>query len=302
MPALFAFYLSTLVLLAPMLTCVGVGLYWGKRQLPFSANFLALLVTSVSTPALVFHTLVTTELDNAVLLELGGLSVLVLFVCAVVCGIALYLLRLPVRALLQTAAFPNSGNLGLPMSMLAFGPDGFSAAIVFFAVCAFVQNTIGVRTLPGAGAAGAWRSPVLIASVLAVLVRVFDASLPGWALESVQLLGSLTVPLMLISLGYALSSIPMSGMRTGSVVAMLRLVLGFATTWAVTWALGLSATLQGVVVLQMTMPCAVLSYMFATRYTDKGEISAGAVLVSTVAFLLLSPLILVLVGAPISGW
>ncbi|MGE4340367.1 MAG: AEC family transporter, partial [Pigmentiphaga sp.] len=89
MPALIAFYLSTLVLLAPMLTCVGVGLYWGKRQLPFSANFLALLVTSVSTPALVFHTLVTTELDNAVLLELGGISVLVLFVCAVVCGLAL---------------------------------------------------------------------------------------------------------------------------------------------------------------------------------------------------------------------
>lgn len=302
MAALIAFYVSTLVLLAPMMTCVGVGVYWGKRQLPFSANFLALLVTSISTPALVFHTLVTTQLDNRVLLEIGGVTLLVLLVSSALCALALRLLGLPVRALMQTAAFPNSGNLGLPISMLAFGAAGFSAAIVFFAVCAFVQNTIGVRTLPNAGVKGAWRSPVLVASLLAVACRVFELTLPGWVIESVALLGSLTVPLMLISLGYALSGIPISGVRTGSVVAAMRLVLGPLAAWGVTEALGLSAEMQGVIILQMAMPCAVLSYMFAVRYTDKGEVSAGAVLVSTVGFLVLSPVILVLVGASIPGW
>ena len=302
MAALIAFYVSTLVLLAPMMTCVGVGVYWGKRQLPFSANFLALLVTSISTPALVFHTLVTTQLDNRVLLEIGGVTLLVLLVSSALCALALRLLGLPVRALMQTAAFPNSGNLGLPISMLAFGAAGFSAAIVFFAVCAFVQNTIGVRTLPNAGVKGAWRSPVLVASLLAVACRVFELTLPGWVIESVALLGSLTVPLMLISLGYALSGIPISGVRTGSVVAAMRLVLGPLAAWGVTEALGLSAEMQGVIILQMAMPCAVLSYMFAVRYTDKGEVSAGAVLVSTVGFLVLSPVILVMVGASIPGW
>ncbi len=302
MLALLAFYLSTLVLLAPMLTCVGVGVYWGKRDLPFSPNFLALLVTSISTPALVFHTLATTELDNALLLEIGGITLLVLLAAALVSALMLRLLGLPVRALLMTTAFPNSGNLGLPMSLMAFGPEGFSAAIVFFAVCAFIQNTIGVRTLPNAGVQGAWRSPVLVASVLAVAVRFVDLTLPGWVLESAFMLGSLTVPLMLISLGYALSSIPVGGLRAGSVIAAIRLTLLPLTAWAVTWALGLPPALQGVIVLQMAMPCAVISYMFATRYTDKGEVAAGAVLVSTIAFLLLSPLILRLVGAPIPGW
>ena len=111
-----AFYLSTLVLLAPLMTCVGVGIYWGKRDLPFSPNFLALLVTSVSTPALVFYTLVSTELDNDVLLEIGLVTALCLFVSALLCAAALRALGLPVRALMQTAAFPNAGNLGLPLA------------------------------------------------------------------------------------------------------------------------------------------------------------------------------------------
>lgn len=301
MYSLFAFYISALALLAPMLACVGVGAYWGKRALPFSANFLALLVTSVSTPALVFHTLVTTELDNAVLLELGGATLLILLVCGLASAAALWLLRLPVRALLQTTMFPNAGNLGLPLAYLAFGDAGFSGAIVFFAVRAFVQNTIGVRLLPNAGVKGAWKSPVMIASVLAVVLRGFNSGLPQWVLDSAELLGSLTVPLMLISLGYALAFIPASGLRAGSVVAALRLVLGAASAWAVSSVMGLSASMQGLFILQMTMPCAVMSYMYATRYTDKGEVSAGAVLVSTVAFLALSPLIMALVGAPIPG-
>lgn len=297
--SLLAFYVSTLALLAPMLTCVGVGTYWGRRQLPFSPNFLALLVTAVSTPALVFHTLVTTELEDRLLLTLGGTTLLVLLASGIISALALRALRLPVRALLQTTMFPNAGNLGLPLAYLAFGDEGFSGAIVFFAVCAFVQNTIGVRTLPNAGIGAAWKSPVLVASVSAVVLRAFGVSLPAWALDSAALLGSLTVPLMLISLGYALAAIPASGIRSGSVIGGLRLIIGAASAWLVTTLLGLSSTMQGLFILQMTMPCAVISYMYATRYTDKGEVAAGAVLVSTVAFFVLSPLIMAAVGAPI---
>lgn len=292
MPSLITFYLSTLALLAPLITCAGVGLYWGKRQLPFSANFLALLVTSVSTPSLVFSTLYSTSLDNRTLLDIAIAVTLALLLAMLLCALALKLLGLPLRALLQTATFPNAGNLGLPLSLLAFGEAGFSAAVAFFAISSFMQNTLGVRTLPDGRQAASWRSPIVVASFTAVACRLLDLSLPEWLLESTRLLGTLTVPLMLVSLGYALSSIPASGLRGGSVVAALRLVIGLASGWAVTWLLGLSPLLSGVVILQMTMPCAVLSYMYASRYTNKAEISAGAVLVSTVAFLLLSPFLL----------
>jgi predicted permease len=301
MAALLAFYLSTLMMLAPIVTCVGIGLIWTRRNLPFAGNFLGLLVTSVTTPALVFHTLVTTELDNRVLMEIGLATSLALGFAAVFCAVGLKLLRLPVRELLQTATFPNAGNIGLPLAMVAFGQAGFSGAIVFMAVCSFFQNTIGVRSLPGAAAVNAWRSPVVVTTVIAVVCRSLNLELPSWALESAEMVGSLTVPLMLISLGAALAYIPASGLRTGSWIAGLRLLAGAAGGVLAGWVCGLDASLAGLITLQMTMPCAVLSYMYASRYTDKGELSAGAVLVSTIAFLLLSPAILAAVGAPLGA-
>ncbi len=298
MSALVSLYFFTLSSLAPLLSCAAIGVYWARRKLPFSANFLSVLVTSVSTPALVFITLYSTALDNQTMLEIGFATIASLLTAMMLCALALKLMHLPVRNLLQTAAFPNAGNLGLPLAQVAFGDDGLSAAVVFFAICAFMQNTIGVRTLPVRGSkVSGWRSPVLIASVLAVTLRLLDIPLMDWIIESVTLVGSLTVPLMLISLGYGLSNIPSRGLRAGSAVASLRLILGGLSAWLVTTILGLNEMLSSLIVLQMTMPCAVLSYIFAVRYTDNSEISAGAVLISTVAFLLLSPLILVLVGA-----
>jgi predicted permease len=64
MLAIAQFYLSAIVLMLPLLSCVGIGLFWGKRDLPFGGNFITTLVTSVTTPALVFHTFVTTHLDD----------------------------------------------------------------------------------------------------------------------------------------------------------------------------------------------------------------------------------------------
>ena len=37
------------------------------------------------------------------------------------------------------------------------------------------------------------------------------------------------------------------------------------------WALDLEAVLAGALTLQMAMPCAVVSYMYARRYTDLGD-------------------------------
>ena len=97
---------------------------------------------------------------------------------------------------------------------------------------------------------------------------------------------------MLLSLGHALAMIPSSGLRTGAVVGLLRLAGGMVVGFVVATAMGLSADLVGVLVLQMAMPCAVVSYMYAQRYTDLGDVSAGAVLVSTVVFLALAPILL----------
>ncbi|WP_370283076.1 AEC family transporter [Pigmentiphaga sp. H8] len=302
MMGVFHIYFSILSLLAPLLVVIGVGTTWGKLGHAFPAQFVTVLATTVTTPALVFNTLVTTQLSNEIMATVAGATVLALALCMGISALALKLCKLPVRKLLQTTTFPNAGNLGLPITHLAFGDAGLSTSIAFFAVCSFIQHTVGVRTLPSAdGMPAAWKSPILIASVLAVACRLFSYTPPQWIMESAQLLGSMTVPLMLLGLGHALALIPAAGLRLGGIVGAIRLVAGLATGAAAAWLVGLPADMIGNVALQMGMPCAVVSYMYARRYTDMGDTAAGAVLISTVVFLVLAPFLLWLLGSPVAG-
>jgi len=290
--AIAQFYLSAIVLMLPLLSCVGIGLYWGKRDLPFGGNFITTLVTSVTTPALVFHTFVTTHLDDRALADVAAATLIALLLCALICAALLKAWKLPVLSLLPTAFLPNAGNLGLPISQLAFGDAGLSVAVAFFAVNSFVMHTIAVRMLPGVNTKGSWKSPILLASVVAVALRLLNVPVPAWIIETARMLGAVTVPLMLLSLGHALALIPSNGVRDGAKVGAIRLVVGLVTGLAVVWAMDLEPVLAGALTLQMAMPCAVVSYMYARRYTPLGDTAAGAVLVSTVVFLLLAPLML----------
>lgn len=292
MLAIAQFYLSAIVLMLPLLSCVGIGVWWGKRDIPFGGAFITTLVTSVTTPALVFHTFVTTHLDDRALADVAAATLLALLLCALVGALLLKVWKLPVRTLLPTAFLPNAGNLGLPISQLAFGDAGLSVAVAFFAVNSFVMHTFAVRLLPGVNTKGSWKSPILLASVVAVAMRMLHIPVPEWLIETARMLGAVTVPLMLLSLGHALALIPSNGLRDGAKVAAIRLVVGLAAGLAVVWMLDLEPVLAGALTLQMAMPCAVVSYMYAKRYTSLGDTAAGAVLVSTVVFLLLAPLML----------
>ncbi|RSE79199.1 AEC family transporter [Achromobacter denitrificans] len=292
MAAIALFYFSTLVLMLPLLSCVGIGALWAKRDLPFGGSFITTLVTSVTTPALVFHTFVTTHLDDRALADVAVATLLALLLCGLVCALWLKVWKLPVRTLLPTASLPNAGNLGLPISQMAFGDAGLSVAVAFFAVNSFVMHTLAVRLLSGVNTKGSWKSPILLASVVAVALRMLHVPVPDWIVETSRMLGAVTVPLMLLSLGHALALIPSGGLRNGAKVAVMRLVVGLAAGLAVVWALDLEPVLAGALSLQMAMPCAVVSYMYVKRYTSEGDTAAGAVLVSTVAFLLLAPVML----------
>ncbi|WP_088156796.1 AEC family transporter [Achromobacter xylosoxidans] len=292
MSAVVQFYFSSIVLMLPLLFCAGIGVYWGKRDLPFGGSFITMLVTSVTTPALVFHTFVTTRLDDRALADVAVATLLALLLCALICALLLKAWKLPVRTLLPTAFLPNAGNLGLPISQMAFGDAGLSVAVAFFAVSSFVMHTIAVRLLPGVNTKGSWKSPILLASLVAVALRLMHVPVPEWLIETSRMLGAVTVPLMLLSLGHALALIPSNGLRDGAKVAAIRLAVGLGAGLAVVWALDLDPVLAGALSLQMAMPCAVVSYMYVKRYTTQGDTAAGAVLVSTVAFLLLAPVML----------
>lgn len=285
-----ATYAHIALLLLPVASCAGIGAFWARSGKAYPGEFVAHLATVVSTPALVFHTLVTTTLDDARLLEVGTASLVGLAVAAATSACALAAFRLPVRTLTAAATFPNAGNLGLPVAYLVFGEVGMAVAITFFAVNSVVQHTLGVWFTSRGGSQGQrWPKGVAIACLLALAVRATSLKLPAPVLESARLVGSLAVPLMLLSLGYALATVSRRGLGRGAVLGAIRLLAGLLGGTAVALLLGLPALTAGVVALQLAMPVAVVSAIYVQRFSGEGDVAAGGVLVSTVAFLALCP-------------
>ncbi|MDM0116414.1 AEC family transporter [Variovorax sp. J22R133] len=286
-------YLRLATLLLPVICCAAVGAAWAIKKKAYPAEFVATLATVVSTPALVFYTLMTTRLDGAQLLEAGAASLLGLAVAGVLSGVALRSMQMPATTLGPAATFPNAGNLGLPIAQFAFGDSGLAVALAFFAINSVMQHTLGVWvTSRGVDRAARWPKGVIVACLLAVAFRTLRIELPDPVIESARLVGSLAVPLMLLSLGHALASVSRAGIRQGALLGAIRLVVGVLAGALVVHALRLPPLVAGVLTLQLAMPVAVVSSIYVQRYSNHGDEAAGAVLVSTAAFFVLCPLLI----------
>ena len=91
-----------------------------------------------------FYSLVEADLKVGDFGIMALATVLVIAGFAILGGFVLRMLRLSIRAYLPSIIFSNSGNMGLPLCLLAFGEAGLALAIVLFAVSAIQKFTIGI--------------------------------------------------------------------------------------------------------------------------------------------------------------
>jgi predicted permease len=281
---------------APVFLIVGVGYWWARAGKPYDANVVTLLVNTISTPCLVIDMLTRPGLTIPALGQMGLASAMCLALAAALGRGMTRVMGLPARTYMPPMIWSNGGNMGLPLCLFAFGELGLGLAIACFAVSSISNYTIG-QALAAGGMTfrEVARMPMAWAIVTAVTLVATGVSLPTVAQRAVSLLGGLTVPLMLISLGYALASLRVASYGRSVVFALGRLVGGFAIGWLVATLLGLEGAARGVVVIQSGMPAAVLNYLFAVRYNNDPQEVASIVVISTVFSLVALPLFLLTV-------
>ena len=136
--------------------------------------------------------------------------------------------------------------------------------------------------------------PILPALAVGILLVLLDLRLPVVLGRTVELLGNLTIPLMLLALGVSLARLPLRRFGRAALLSLLRLGVGAGTGLAVAWAFALGPTATGALVLQCAMPVAVYSYLFAERFGRASAEVAGAVIVSTLMALAVTPALLLL--------
>jgi len=290
---LAALFSGMTAVIAPVFLVAALGFSWLRANLPYDSAFITAFAVNVSTPCLVFSALTSAQIAGE---QLGTMAAVSL-ACIVIPGLIAYPLlraaRIPWRVYLPALSFPNCGNLGLPICLFAFGQEGLSLGVMFFASMAIAQFTIGPAVAAGKFSLRQLiRTPVLYSVATALMVLATGFPVPLWISNTTNLLGNCAVPLMLFSLGVALARLRFGGTTRAILLSALRLVLGIAAGYGVSWALGLEGTMRGVTILQSSMPVAVFNYLWALRYENSPEEVAAMVLGSTVLAFLTLPLLL----------
>jgi predicted permease len=275
--------LTLLNIVLPVFAIAAIGFAFGRRQSHApQMEFINHANVMVFCPALVFSAL----MDNPVNLIHGWPLVLAGVLIIILPGLVLYLI--PVRgitwrAFLVPGMFRNTGNIGIPLLMLAYGKGLLGDIVILFVISNLLQFSLGLYLLSSRAERWSWvKNPNIWAAVLGLLLAPYQALIPKFVYTSVDLMGQIAIPLMLFSLGVRLSQDRITHVGFAFKINLLYLFAGAVSFFLVAWLLPLGTDWLRLVALSVMLPPAVLNYLLSEQYEVEPKTVASVVLLGNV--------------------
>lgn len=276
----------------PLASIVLVAFLYARGR-PTDMTVANRLNISVFCPALIFSVMASKNFHIALY------SDLIMAATAVVLGSGLLVwplckwLNISPKTLVPPMMFNNSGNLGIPLIILAFGESALPIAVVLFLTENLLHFTVGMYLIkPKSNFLNVLKMPMVIATILGLVW-----SFQGWSLApavkvSVDMLGQIAIPLMLFALGVRMTSVDFSQWKIGVISGLLCPLSGviIAVVWQ--YSVGLSAENFGYLLVFACLPPAVLNYMVAELYQQEPHKVASIVLIGNLMSLAIIPCVL----------
>jgi malate permease and related proteins len=285
--------LTVLEIVAPVGLLGAIGYLWVKTGHEYRMEFITRLSMTLSVPALIFTALMKTELDPGALTAVTLAAVAAYGVLTLILWGVVRVLGLERRTYLAPLIFGNTGNVGLPLALFAFGEAGLGYAVVVFAVMMVWSFTFGIWLVSGGGSVlRVVKEPAMGATLLGALFLWQGWQTPLWLTNSLTLLGQIAIPMMLITLGVAVARLTPGRIRQAVWLSLMRGGLTVAVAVAVGRVFALDPVAFAVLVVQVSTPVAVTSYMLAEKYGADADAVAGLVIASTLLAVITLPITL----------
>jgi predicted permease len=276
--------------IVPVFFIVAVGFFYARRRRP-DLTFFNRIVLDVLSPLLVYTALAGKEFrlqDHERLLLAGAVLILA-------CGAAAWALaratRTQPRSLVPVVMFNNCGNMGLPLALLAFGPDYFGAAVALFSISNLIHFSLGARiTSAHARTRDLFLSPLMVSAALGFASAASGVRPPDMLMTGMKLLGEAMLPLMLFALGVRLTALKAEDLPRGLLGAFARPVIGLALAVPLAWAFGLEGAARAQLILFGALPPAVMQFLLAERYGQEPERVAAMILLGNALAVVFVPI------------
>ena len=286
-------YLKLFEVIFPVFFVIGVGYYLGKKNPKFDTNFITNFAGNIGTPAMIFYTVTTTGITFNIFTHYFVYALIMIGGFAVIGLIALSLLKKDLSMELPSLILPNTGNMGIPICLFAYGTQGLGVASAIASVIILFHFTLGVFLAKKKFSLDiVVKSPPVYAIIISVFFLYFQIKTPLFLENTTFLLTYATIFLVLMSLGIALTRFKFS-LKNSIILSVCRVILGPLIAFIIIYNFNLSGFAAGVLLIQSAMPSAILNYLVGSMYSPKKIVDsiASTIVVSTVASFLTIPII-----------
>jgi predicted permease len=284
---------ESFLILLPLILRVAGG-YFFSRIFSISEDTLVRCVTDFFMPLLVFHALVTSDINLVETLKLGAAASFVVFSLLALSAIYCRWFQLDFKAFAPPIIFMNSGFLGIPLMELWGGFAAMNLIVIYDQVQTFYIFTIGIIVVSAGfslkGLVEMAKSPLLWAIVLGFGGKYLNVPIPSSLLKAIHYCGAGAPALATFALGCSLTRHGLEPDRHLAAGLLLRFGFGFAAGLMAVSFLGITGTARTVVLVASSLPSAVFSVVLPLRYGVNSTFAAGMVLLSTTLGILTIPL------------
>ena len=287
-------YLKLIDVIAPVFFVIGIGYYLGRKNPEINTDFITTFAGNVGTPAMIFYTITTTGVTLSIFTEYFIYSLVIIVGFSLVGIIFLLLLKKDFISELPPLILPNTGNMGIPICLFAYGTAGLGVASAIASVIILLHFTLGVLL-----AKKSFSFEILIKNmpiygiIVSVIFLYFEWDVPGYLENTTFLLTYATIFLVLMSLGIALSRLKVMSWTHASILGAVRVIIGPLIGFGLIKFLNLDGFAAGVLLIQSCMPSAVLTYLVGSMYSEKRVVDsvASVIVTSTVMSFITIPIV-----------
>lgn len=250
----------------------------------------------VFVPALIFSVMASGSFHVAQYVDLIiAAAVIVLGSGLLVWPIA-KLMGISSKTLLPPMMFNNSGNLGIPLMVLAFGESALPIAVVLFLTENLLHFTVGMYLInPKTKLKSILTMPMVLATIFGLMFSFSEVQLPNAISIPIEMLGQVSIPLMLFALGVRMMDVDMKNWKLGLFAGLLCPLSGLiiALVWQQVWPV--SQEYFVFLLVFACLPPAVLNYIVSELFQQEPNKVASMVLIGNLVSLITLPCILLYV-------
>ena len=286
-------YIKIFEVIFPVFFVIGIGYYLGKNNPKFDTNFITNFAGNIGTPAMIFYTVTTTGITLNIFISYFIYAIIMIAGFAAIGLILLFLLKKDLSMELPPLILPNTGNMGVPICLFAYGTQGLGVASAVASVIILFHFTLGVFLGKKKFSFDILiKSPPVYAIIVSVIFLYFKIKTPIFLENTTFLLTYATIFLVLMSLGIALTRFKFS-LKNSIIMSICRVLLGPVIAYIIIYNFKLSGLPAGVLLIQSAMPSAILNYLVGSMYSPKKVIDsiAGTIVTSTLMSFITIPIV-----------